>query len=77
MRTGSGGRWLTDHGAWTTGGVIAAAALALVLWNRPTPGAVTLVLGIALAVLILLAVLAAAAGPDDPTADRAAGRAAS
>jgi hypothetical protein len=75
MRTGSGGRWLTDHGAWTTGGVIAAAALALVLWNRPTPGAVTLVLGIALAVLILLAVLAAAAGPDDPTADRAAGRA--
>ncbi|MGP4086948.1 hypothetical protein [Streptomyces sp. KR55] len=72
VRTGSTGRWLTDHRAWITGGVIAAGALALVLWNHPTVGAVALVLGIALAVLIILAILAAAAGPAGRAADRAA-----
>ncbi|MFC4469847.1 hypothetical protein ACFPH6_36020 [Streptomyces xiangluensis] len=72
VRTGSTGRWLTDHRAWTTGGVIAAGALALVLWNHPTVGAVALVLGIALAVLIVVAVLAAAAGPTAGHEDRAA-----
>ncbi|MDX2935432.1 hypothetical protein [Streptomyces ipomoeae] len=71
LRTGSTGRWLTDHRAWTTGGVIAAGALALVLWNHPTVGAVALVLGIAVAVLIILAILAAAAGPADRAADQA------
>ncbi|AIR99826.1 hypothetical protein [Streptomyces glaucescens] len=70
MRTGSTGRWLADHRAWTTAVVIAAGALALVLWNHPTVAAVALVLGVAVAVLIVLAVLAAAAGP----AGRAAGR---
>ncbi|MEH0422659.1 hypothetical protein [Streptomyces sp. B21-083] len=69
--TGSTGRWLTGHRAWTTGGVIAAGALALVLWNHPTVPVVTLVLVIAVAVLLVLAIVAAAAGPDD----RAAGRA--
>ncbi|MEU2913017.1 hypothetical protein ACWCQ0_33955 [Streptomyces massasporeus] len=49
--------------------VRADGALALVLRNHPTVGAVALVLGIALAVLIILAVLAA--GPTG----RAAGRA--
>ncbi|UUU33790.1 hypothetical protein JIX56_30285 [Streptomyces sp. CA-210063] len=76
MRTGATGRWLTDHRAWTTGGVLAAGALALLLWNHPTVGAVVLVLGIALAVLIVLAILAAAAGrADDGAADRSADRA--
>ncbi|ELP63627.1 hypothetical protein ACKI1I_10815 [Streptomyces turgidiscabies] len=69
--TGSTGRWLTAHRAWTTGGVIAAGALALVLWNHPTVPVVTLILVIAVAVLLILAIVAAAAGPDD----RAAGRA--
>ncbi|MFI6935537.1 hypothetical protein [Streptomyces sp. NPDC050287] len=72
VRTGSTGRWLTDHRAWTTGGVIAAGALALLLWNHPSAGAVALVLGIAVAVLIVVAVLAAAAGPTAGHEDRAA-----
>ncbi|MEV4788157.1 hypothetical protein AB0K53_22360 [Streptomyces tuirus] len=70
VRTGAVGRLLADHRPWITGVVMAAGALALVFWNHPTVGAVALVLGIALAVLIILGVLAAA-GP----ADRAAGRA--
>ncbi|EPJ34784.1 hypothetical protein STAFG_8169 [Streptomyces afghaniensis 772] len=72
VRTGSTGHWLADHRAWITGGVIAAGALALVLWNHPSVGAVALVVGIALAVLIVLAVLAAAAGPAAGHEDRAA-----
>jgi hypothetical protein len=72
VHTGSVGHWLTGHRAWTTGVVIAAGALALVLWNHPTVAAVALVLGLALAVLLVLATVAAAAG----SADRAAGRAA-
>jgi hypothetical protein len=75
VHTGSTGRWLTDHRAWITGGVITAGALTLVLWNHPTVGAVTLVLGIALAVLIILAILAAAAGPAGRAADQATERA--
>ncbi|MFE9774054.1 hypothetical protein ACFYOV_20750 [Streptomyces sp. NPDC005931] len=71
LRTGTTGRWLTDHRSWTTGVVIGAGALALVLWNRPTVAAVALVLGIAVAVLIVLAILAAATGPGGRAADRA------
>ncbi|MEW2404143.1 hypothetical protein [Streptomyces sp. NPDC046862] len=63
MRTGRAGRWLAAHQKWTTGGVIAAGALALLLWNAPTVAVVAIVLGIVLAVLIVLAILAAAAGP--------------
>ncbi|MEV5730609.1 hypothetical protein AB0N50_33210 [Streptomyces pharetrae] len=63
MRTGSTGRWLADHQAWTTGAVIAAGVLALVLWNHPTVAAVALVIGVSLAALVVLAVLAAADGP--------------
>jgi hypothetical protein len=63
-RTGSTGRRLDTHRAWTTGVILGAGALALVLWNHPTVGAVALVLGVALAVLAVLAVLAAAAGPE-------------
>ncbi|MFE9648041.1 hypothetical protein ACFYO0_28795 [Streptomyces sp. NPDC006365] len=72
VRTGSTGRWLADHRVWTTGGVIAAGALALVLWNHPTVGAVALVLGITLAVMIVVAALAAAAGPTAGHEERAA-----
>ncbi|MGP4045134.1 hypothetical protein [Streptomyces sp. 2A115] len=72
VRTGSTGRWLAGHRAWTTGGVIAAGALALVLWNHPSVGGVALVLGIAVAVLIVVAALAAAAGPTAGHEDRAA-----
>ncbi|WP_418960608.1 hypothetical protein [Streptomyces tritici] len=68
VRTGSTGHWLAGHRAWTTGGVIAAAVLTLVLWNHPTVGVVALVVGVSVAVLLLLAVCAAAAGPDDRTA---------
>ncbi|MEV7891608.1 hypothetical protein ACWD3I_45965 [Streptomyces sp. NPDC002817] len=76
LRTGATGRWLTDHRAWTTGAVIAAGALALVLWNHPTVAGVVLVLGIALAVVLILAILAAAAGPAGHAGDRATERAA-
>ncbi|MGW7195602.1 hypothetical protein [Streptomyces chryseus] len=67
--TGSTGHWLADHRAWTTGGVLAAGALVLLLWNHPTVAAVALVLGVALAVQLVLAVLAAAAGPAERPAD--------
>ncbi|MCB5179416.1 hypothetical protein [Streptomyces antimicrobicus] len=62
MRTGSTGRWLDGHRAWTTGVVIGAGALALLLWNYPTPGVVALVLGVVVLVLVVLGVLAAAPG---------------
>lgn len=62
LRTGATGRWLGTHNKWTTGIVIAAGALTLVLWNYPTPGAVALVLGIVVLVLALLGILAAASG---------------
>ncbi|WP_370417934.1 hypothetical protein AB8O64_04290 [Streptomyces sp. QH1-20] len=68
-RTGSTGHWLDTHRGWTTGIVIAGGGLALILWNYPTPASVALVLGIVVAVLILLGVLAAASG-DTATGDR-------
>ncbi|GGY22276.1 hypothetical protein [Streptomyces djakartensis] len=71
-RTGAMGRWLAGHRAWTTGVVIAAGVLALLLWNVPTVGSVALVVGLVLAVLVVLAVLAAAAGPVAGPEDRAA-----
>jgi hypothetical protein len=41
-----------------------------VLWNYPTPGAVALILGIVVLVLIVLGILAAASGPERrPPAD--------
>ncbi|NBM19284.1 hypothetical protein [Streptomyces sp. GC420] len=61
-RTGAVGRWLRANRRWTTGVVIAAGVLALVLWNHPTPGAVALVLGLVVLVLLVLGVLAAASG---------------
>ncbi|MFE7902885.1 hypothetical protein ACFU3E_36400 [Streptomyces sp. NPDC057424] len=71
LRTGTTGRWLGAHGKWTSGIVIAGGALALVLWNYPTPGTVALVLGLVVLVLALLAILAAASGTaGHPDADR-------
>ena len=62
MNTGLTGRWLAAHQSWTVGVTIGAGALALVLWNRPTVGAVVLVLVLVLVALAIAAVLAAA-GP--------------
>ncbi|MFC9504841.1 hypothetical protein [Streptomyces sp. NPDC057002] len=67
MRTGDTGHWLDAHRRWTTGIAITGGALALVLWNYPTPGAVALVLGIVVLVLILLGILAAASGTAQPS----------
>ncbi|MFJ3336335.1 hypothetical protein [Streptomyces sp. NPDC086766] len=64
MRTGATGRWLDTHRGWTTGIVIAAGALTLVLWNYPTAAVVALVLLVVLVVLFVLAVLAGATGDD-------------
>ncbi|MFF5446462.1 hypothetical protein [Streptomyces sp. NPDC012888] len=66
MRTGSTGRWLDGHRAWTTGVVIGAGALTLLLWNYPTPGVVALVFGLVILVLAVLGVLAAAPGDSRP-----------
>lgn len=62
VRTGPTGRWLHAHRPLTTGAVLAAAVLTLLLWNHPTVAAVALVLCVVLAVLALLAVLAEARG---------------
>lgn len=61
--TGSTGRLLAKHRTWATSTVVATGALTLLLWNHPTVTTVALVLGITSAALIILAVLAAAAGP--------------
>lgn len=66
LRTGSTGHWLDTHRGWTTGVLIAAGALALLLWNYPTPASVATVLGIVVVVLALLGILAAAAAADGP-----------
>lgn len=67
VTTGLTGHWLAAHQKWTTGIVIGAGALALVLWNHPTVGAVALVLVLVLVVLASIAVLAAAQpAPDTP-----------
>ncbi|MGP8304162.1 hypothetical protein ACTPOK_40915 [Streptomyces inhibens] len=71
LRTGGPGQWLDTHRGWTTGIVIAAGALALVLWNYPTPASVALVLGIVVLVLVLLGILAGAAGRPGPASEGA------
>ncbi|MFD0652609.1 hypothetical protein ACFQ2Y_32780 [Streptomyces malaysiensis subsp. malaysiensis] len=55
--------------------VITGGALALVLWNHPTPASVGLVLGIVVGILALLGILAGASGPtaNGPAADGPAG----
>ncbi|MET8564617.1 hypothetical protein ABZV75_30100 [Streptomyces flaveolus] len=63
LRTGHLGQWLAARRSWTTGVVIGAGALSLVLWNHPTVGVVALVLLLVVAVLAVAAVLSAATGP--------------
>ncbi|MBM9618313.1 hypothetical protein JE024_06055 [Streptomyces zhihengii] len=75
LRTGTAGRWLDAHRSWTTGAVVAAGVLVLLLWNHPTVGAVALVLCLMLAVLALLAVFAAARGPSPAVPAGGPGRA--
>ncbi|MEV7072375.1 hypothetical protein [Streptomyces sp. NPDC093990] len=65
--TGLTGQWLSAHRQWTTGVTIGAGALALLLWNHPTAGAVALVLLLVLVVLAVTAVLAAARPARDAT----------
>ncbi|MFJ8212523.1 hypothetical protein [Streptomyces sp. NPDC096033] len=72
LRMGSTGRWLDGHRAWTTGVVIGAGAVTLLLWNHPTPAVVAVVFGIAVLVLAVLGVLAAAPG-DGPHPGKEAG----
>ncbi|MCM3885051.1 hypothetical protein ND747_15510, partial [Frankia sp. R82] len=60
VRTGGAGRWLAGHRRLTSGVVIGAGVLALVLWNCPTPASVALVLLVVVVVLAALDVLAAA-----------------
>ncbi|QFQ95510.1 hypothetical protein F9278_04145 [Streptomyces phaeolivaceus] len=63
LSTGRAGRLLAAHPRWTTGVVLGAGALALLLWNRPTVGAVVLVAVLVVAALALVGVAAAAADP--------------
>ncbi|MFG3343585.1 hypothetical protein ACGF1Z_00790 [Streptomyces sp. NPDC048018] len=57
--TGRVGAWLRGHRLLTTGAVIAAGALALLLWSYPTPTVVAFVLLCAGGVLAVLGLLAA------------------
>jgi hypothetical protein len=60
LKPGAVGQWLRRHRPLTTVVVIAAGALALVLWHYPTPASVALVLLVVVVVLATLGVLAAA-----------------
>ena len=63
VSTGRTGRRMAAHPRWTSGIVLGAGALALLLWNRPTVGGVVLVAVLVVVVLAVVAVLAAAADP--------------
>ncbi|WP_163552615.1 hypothetical protein [Candidatus Frankia alpina] len=60
VRTGGAGRWLDRHRRLISGIVIGAGALALALWNSPTPSSVALVILVVVVALAALGVLAAA-----------------
>ncbi|MGC5561321.1 hypothetical protein ACPYPG_00580 [Streptomyces sp. FR-108] len=76
LRVGPVGRGLAARRSWATGIVIGAGALALVLWNHPTVGAVVLVLALVLAALAVVAVLVAVAASAPPAEGAASGHAA-
>ncbi|MGW4538555.1 hypothetical protein ACWEOP_11830 [Streptomyces chartreusis] len=63
LRTGAVGRWLRRNQPRTTGAVIGAGGLTLILWNYPTPASVALLLLLVVVVLVILRVLAAADEP--------------
>ncbi|MFI1360758.1 hypothetical protein ACH4TV_45400 [Streptomyces sp. NPDC020898] len=73
VRTGPVSHWLAEHRKWTTGIVIGAGGLWLLLWNYPTVASVAIVLCVVLAALILLAVLAAAEPADGTEAEAESG----
>ncbi|EIV94328.1 membrane protein [Frankia sp. QA3] len=66
LRTGAAGRWLQTHQRWTTGLVIGAGVLALVLYNDSAPASVAFILCIVIVALALLAILAAAGTQPTP-----------
>lgn len=63
LTSGAVGRLLRRHWPLTTGVVIGAGGLALLLWNYPTPASVAVVLLIVVVVLVILGIL----GADDQT----------
>lgn len=63
LTTGAVGQWLRRNQPRTTGAVIGAGGLALILWNYPTPASVALLLLLVVVVLVILGVLAAADEP--------------
>ncbi|MFE4582308.1 hypothetical protein [Streptomyces chartreusis] len=63
LTTGGVGQWLRRNQPRTTGAVIGAGGLALILWNYPTPASVALLLLLVVVVLVILGVLAAADKP--------------
>lgn len=60
LKTGAAGRWLRAHWPLTTGVVIGAGGLMLLLWNYPTPASVSVVLLFVGITLLLLGILGAA-----------------
>ncbi|MFE7444330.1 hypothetical protein ACFU7X_28180 [Streptomyces chartreusis] len=63
LTTGAVGQWLRRNQPRTTGAVIGAGGLALMIWNYPTPASVALLLLLVVVVLVILGVLAAAEKP--------------
>ncbi|MFJ2006732.1 hypothetical protein [Streptomyces chartreusis] len=63
LTTGAVGQWLRRNQPRTTGAVIGAGGLALILWTYPTPASVALLLLLVVVVLVILGVLAAADKP--------------
>jgi riboflavin transporter FmnP len=63
LRTGPVGTWVGAHKRALRIGAVVAASLALVFWNRPTG---KVVIGLALAVLVVLAIIEFLARPPEP-----------
>jgi Na+-translocating ferredoxin:NAD+ oxidoreductase RnfE subunit len=66
LRTGPVGTWVHDHLRALRIGAVALAALVLVFWGRPTG---KVVIGLALALLVALAVIEFLARPGQPAAE--------
>jgi hypothetical protein len=66
LRTGPVGGWVHEHRRALRIGAVVLASLALVFWSRPTG---KVVIGLALALLVVLAVIEFLARPSRPTAE--------
>jgi hypothetical protein len=66
LRTGPVGGWVHDHRRALRIGAVVLASLALVFWSRPTG---KVVIGLALALLVVLAIIEFLARPAQPTAE--------